>query len=117
MTVCRHIRILTVWALLPSGFEQQLGYGDVVGHDGDIQRRQAFAVGGVEVQFISRVLKQQDLHAVQILLLNRLEQELAALDVLREKTQVGGSDTRQKQAAIQQTLLHKATRSALIVCF
>jgi len=72
-----------VRALLSSSFEQQLGYGNVVGHDGDVKRCQAFTVRGVEVQFISCVLKQQDLHSIQVLLFNSLEQSLTALNVLR----------------------------------
>ncbi len=69
-------------ALLPSCFEQEFGYGDVVGHDGDVQRCQAFTVGSVEVQFISCVLEQQDLYGIQVLLFDSLEQSLTALNVL-----------------------------------
>ena len=73
---------LTVGALLAAGLQQELGDGGVVGHDGDVQGGQALAVGGVEVQLVGRVLVQQDLHSVQVLLLHRLQDAVAALHSL-----------------------------------
>lgn len=77
--------VLTVRALLAAGLEQQLGDGRVVGHDGDVERRQALAVGRVEVQLVGAELVEQDLHGVQVLLLHRLEDAVAALHRLRGK--------------------------------
>lgn len=44
--------VLTVWTLLAAGLQQQFGDGRVVGHDGDVERRQALTVGGVQVQLV-----------------------------------------------------------------
>lgn len=75
---------LTVRALLPASLQKQLGNGRVVGHDGDVKRRKALAVGRVQVQLVGRKLVEQDLHRVQVLLLHGLEETLAALHGLHD---------------------------------
>lgn len=54
----RSVGALTVRALLGSGSQQQLCHRYIVGHDGNVERQQALAVGGVEVQFLQTVLGQ-----------------------------------------------------------
>lgn len=73
--------ILTVGALLGPGAQQQLGHGHVVGHDGDVEGQQALAVGRVQVQLLQTVLGQQQLHQVQLLVLDGLKQRLVALEL------------------------------------
>lgn len=75
-----------MWTLLAAGLQQQLGDGRVVCHDGDVERREALAVGGVQVQLLGRELVQKDLHCVQVLLLHGLEDTVAALHRLEEET-------------------------------
>lgn len=74
-----------MWALFGPCFEQLLGYWHIVGHDGDVERGQAFAVGCIEVQFICCVLEQKDLNSIQVLLFHSLEQSLTALYVLQHR--------------------------------
>lgn len=62
-----------MWALPGPCFEQQLGYWHVVGHDGDVEWGQAFAVGCIEIQFIYCVLEHEDLYSIQVLLFHSLE--------------------------------------------
>ncbi len=40
-------RVLTVGTLFGPGSQQKFGHGDVVGHDGDVERQQSFTVGCV----------------------------------------------------------------------
>lgn len=74
-----------MWALLAACLQQQLGDGCVVGHDGNVKRRQTLTVRRIEVQLVGRELVEEDLHRVQVLLLHSLEETLAALHGLREK--------------------------------
>lgn len=74
-----------MWALLAACLQQQLGDGCVVGHDGNVKRRQTLTVRRIEVQLIGRELVEEDLHCVQVLLLHSLEETLTALHGLREK--------------------------------
>lgn len=62
-----------MWALLGPSFEQQLGYRHIVGHDGDVEWGQAFAVRCIEIQFVCCVLKQKDLYSIQVLLFHSLK--------------------------------------------
>lgn len=41
-----------MWTLLSASLQQQLGDGYVVGHDGDVEWRQAPTVGCVQVQVL-----------------------------------------------------------------
>lgn len=72
-----------MWALPGACFEQQLSYWHIVGHDGDVERGQAFAVGCIEIQFIRCVLEQKDLYSIQVLLFHGLEQSFTALNILQ----------------------------------
>lgn len=78
------VAALTVRALLGTGPQEQLGHGHVVGHDGDVEGQQALAVGGVEVQLLQTVLGKEQLHQVQLLVLDSLEQGFVTLQ-LRQK--------------------------------
>lgn len=86
------VAALTVRALLGAGSQQQLGHGHVVGHDGDVEGQQALAVGGVEVQLLQTVLGQEQLHQVQLLVLDGLKQGFATLE-LRQKDDAETSDS------------------------
>lgn len=77
----RSVGALTVRALLGTSSQQQLCHGYVVGHDGNVEGQQAFAVGGVEVQLLQTILGQQQLHQVQLLVLNSLEQRFVTLEL------------------------------------
>lgn len=73
---------LTVGALLGSSSEKQLGHGHIVGHDGDIQGQETLTVWGVEVQLLQTVLRQKQLHQVQLLVLHCLKQRCITLELL-----------------------------------
>lgn len=72
-----------MWTLFSTCLQQQFGNGCVVGHDGDVERRQALAVGCVQVKFLGRKLVEENLHSVQILLLHGFEDAVAALHGLK----------------------------------
>lgn len=71
-------------ALLGSSSQQQLCHGYVVGHDGNVEGQQALAVGGVDVQLLQTVLGQEQLHQVQLLVLNSLKQGFITLELKRK---------------------------------
>lgn len=89
--------LLTVGALLGPSSEKQLGHGDIVGHDGDVQGKETFTVRGVEVKLFQTVLGQKQLDQVQLLVLHRLKQRLITLELLwKDKAdQVMGDDSSQ----------------------
>lgn len=62
-----------MWTLLGPRLEKHLGYWHIVGHNGDVEWGQAFAVGSIEVQFICCVLEQKDLYSIQVLLFHSLK--------------------------------------------
>lgn len=74
--------LLTVGALLGPSSEKQLGHGDIVGHDGDVQGKETFTVRGVEVKLFQTVLGQKQLNQVQLLVLHRLKQRFTTLELL-----------------------------------
>lgn len=80
----RSVGALTVRALLGTSSQQQLCHGHVVGHDGDVEGQQALAVGGVEVQLLQTVLGQEQLHQVQLLVLDSLKQGFVTLELRKE---------------------------------
>lgn len=85
------VAALTVRALLGTSSQQQLCHGHVVGHYGDVEGQQALTVGGVQVQLLQTVLGQEQLHQVQLLVLDSLKQgfitvELRKKDGLRLQT-------------------------------
>lgn len=85
------IIVLTVGALLSTSSQQQFGHGHVVGHDGDIKGQQALTVWGVEVQLLQTVLGQEQLHQVQLLVLDGLKQCFITLKLRQKEPYVKGS--------------------------
>lgn len=86
-----NILVLTVGALLSASSQQQFGHGHVVGHDGNIEGQQALTVWGVEVQLLQTVLGQEQLHQVQLLVLDSLEQCFITLKLRQKEPYVKGS--------------------------
>lgn len=90
----RFASLLTVGALLGTGSQQKLSHGHVIGHDGDIEGQEAFAVRRVEIQLLQTVLREQELYQVQLLMFHCLKQSLVTLKLGNKRKYTPTSDNK-----------------------